>query len=287
MFCNTALSDWRKKRNFTRSHMAKLLDLSSGHYGYLEKGLRQPSTKVIAKLLELTGMSSDVFFPTNKSDIKTNPLKIQLHFLEAQQENFNLRNTIFSKEVEIVNANSLIYILDEIMNVATNAIRKKYSLDRYKSEIINIAKDAVQKMDIPCDVVCRAFGISFYTLKTWIGQDKLLFKCPFNLFQPIYEFTPERAGENFRCIDCDYLQRRICKGYGISAQHSIMGNDINIFDIIKDLIKKGITERSEHIRILEERYNFRTTESTLNEYIRRYEKGENVPDSFKYMLGAD
>jgi transcriptional regulator with XRE-family HTH domain len=265
--------------------MAKLLNLSSGYYGYLERGVRQPSTKVITKLLELTNLSSEEFFPVNKSSMKVNPLELQNRFLKSQRENFDLQKTILAREVEIANSKSVIYILEEIMNAATNAIRKKHSIDKYKNETIKIAKEAIQ-MDIPCDIVCRAFGINIYTLKTWIGQEKLLFKCRFDLFDPVFTFTPERAGEEFRCFDCVYLQNGNCKGYGISIQYTMSDSDkdINIFIIIENMIRKGITERKDQLRILEKRYNFKTTEATLNEYIRRHNKGEYVPDSFKYMI---
>ena len=211
-------------------------------------------------------------------------MELQNRFLKAQQENLNLQKIILAREVEIANSKSVIYILEEIMNVALNAIRKKYSIDKYKSEITKIAKEAVQ-MDIPCDIVCRAFGIDINILKTWIGQEKLFFKCRFDLFEPIYTFTPERAGEEFRCIDCTHLQHGNCRGYGVSIQHTIsnLDIDINIFNIIENLRRKGITDRNEQLKILEKRYNFKTTEATLNEYIRRHNKGEYVPDSFKYM----
>ena len=285
MFCHAALEDWRRKQNITKSHMAKLLNLSSGYYGYLERGIRQPSTKVITKLLELTNLSSEEFFPINKINTKVNPLELQNRFLKAQRENLNLQKIILSREIEIANSKSVIYILEEIMNIAVIAIRKKHSVDKYKSEMVKIAKRAIQ-MDVPCEIVCRAFGINIYTLKTWIGQEKLLFKCRFDLFEPVYAFTPERAGEEFRCIDCNHLQNGNCKGYGLSIQHSISNSDkdIDIFSIIENLNRKGITEREDQIRILEKRYNFKTTEGTLNEYIRRYNKGEYVPDSFKYMI---
>ena len=285
MFCHAALEDWRKKQNITKSQMAKLLSLSSGYYGYLERGTRQPSTKVITKLLELTNLSSEEFFPINKSIINGNLLELQNRFLKAQRENLNLQKTILAREVEIANAKSIIFILEEIMNVAINAIRKKYSIEKYKSEIVKTAKEAIQ-MEIPCEIVCRAFGININTLKTWIGQEKLFFKCRFDLFDPIYAFTPERAGEEFRCIDCTHLQNGNCIGYGVSIQHTITNseNDVNIFNIIESLKRKGITDRSEQLKILEKRYNFKTTEATLNEYIRRNNKGEYVPDSFKYMI---
>jgi hypothetical protein len=259
--------------------------LSNGYYGYLEKGVRQPSTIVITKLLELTNLSSDEFFPINKSNTQVNPLELQNRFLKAQRENLNLQIIILSREVEIANAKSVIYILEEIMNVAKNAIQKKQSIDKYKNETIKIAKKAIQ-MEIPCEIVCRAFGINIYTLKTWIGQEKLLFKCRFDLFEPLYAFTPERAGEEFRCIDCVHSQNENCEGYGLSIQHNISNSDkdYNIFSIIENLINKGITERKDQLRILEKKYNFKTTEATLSEYIRRHNKGEYVPDSFKYMV---
>jgi len=284
VFCHAALEDWRKKQNITKSHMAKLLNLSSGYYGYLERGARQPSTKVITKLLELTNLSSEEFFPVNKSNTKGNSLELQNRFLKVQCENLDLQRIILAREIEIANAKSVIYILEELMNVAKNAIRKKYSIDKYKNEIIKTAKEAIQ-MDIPSDIVCRAFGINISVLKTWIGQEKLYFRCLFDLFEPIYTFTPERAGEEFRCIDCTHLQNGNCRGYGVSIQHTIMNsdNDLDIFNIIENLKRKGITDRKEQLKILEKRYNFKTTEATLNEYIRRYKKGEYVPDSFRYM----
>jgi len=285
LFCHAALEDWRKKRNITKSRMVKLLNLSSGYYGYLERGVRQPSTKVITKLLELTNLSSEEFFPNNKMNSKVNPLELQNRFLKAQRENLNLQRIILSKEIEIANSKSVIYILEETMNVAVNAIRKKHSIEKYKSEIVKIAKKSIQ-MDVPCEIVCRAFGINIFTLKTWIGQDKLLFKCRFDLFEPIYTFTPERAGEEFGCIDCTHLQSGNCKGYGLSIQHTIINSDktFDIFSIIENLNRKGITERKDQLRILEDRYNFKTTEGTLNEYIRRHNKGEYVPESFTYMI---
>jgi transcriptional regulator with XRE-family HTH domain len=285
VFCHAALEDWRKKQNITKSQMAKLLNLSNGYYGYLERGIRQPSTKVITKLLELTNLSSEEFFPINKTSMKVNPLELRTRFLKAQRDNLNLQKVILAREIEIANDKSIIYILEEIMNAAINSIRKRHSIDKYKNEIINIAKKAIQ-MDIPCDIVCRAFGINIFTLKTWIGQEKLLFKCRFDLFEPITTFTPERAGEEFRCIDCIHLQSGNCKGFGISIQHSISNSDkdIDIFNIIENLKKKGITERRDQLLILEKRYNFKTTEATLNEYIRRHNKGQYVPDSFRYMI---
>ena len=263
--------------------MAKLLELSNSHYGYLESGIRQPSTKVITRLLELTRLPPDVFFSCSTANA-VEPMKMQSRFLKSQQENLNLQKTVFAKDLEIAKARSVIHILEEIVNVANKAIQNKYNIEKYRDEVIKIAKSVVQ-LDIPCDTICNAFGINIYTLKKWLGQEKLLFKCHFSLFPPIHTFTPERAGEEFGCIDCIYLQNETCKGYGISVQHSAsdLDRNINIFNIIEEMTKKGITEKSEQLRILEEKYNFRTTEATLSEYIRKHNKGEYVPDSFKFM----
>jgi hypothetical protein len=211
-------------------------------------------------------------------------MRLQSRFLKSQLDNLNLQKQVFAKELEIAKASSVILILEEIINVAIKAIQKKYNINKYRDEVMKVAKNAIQ-IDIPCDIVCNAFGISVHTLKKWIGQEKLLFKCHFNLFQPIYTFTPERAGEEFGCIDCVYLQNENCRGYGVSVQHNISDseNEINIFNIIEDLTRKGITEKSEQLKILEEKYNFRTTESTLSEYMRRHNKGEHVPESFRFM----
>jgi len=283
VFCNAALKDWRVKQNFTKSQMAKLLNMSNSHYGYLENGVRQPSIKVITLLLEITRLPPEVFFPHNNMNT-LEPIKLQARFLKSQQENLNLQKQVFAREIEIAKAGSVIHILEEIINVAVKAIQKKYNIDKYKDEVIKIAKNAIQ-INIPCDVVCNAFGINIYTLKKWIGQEKFLFKCHFDLFQPIYSFTPERAGEEFGCIDCIHLQNANCSGHGVSVNHTVseLDTELNVFNIVEDLVKKGITERSEQLKILEEKYNFRTTEATLSEYMRRHNKGEYVPDSFKLM----
>jgi len=284
MFHGAALKAWRERQNYSKSHMAKLLNLSKGHYGLLERGIKQPSTKVISELLELTGLSSDVFFLTDRSNaISVDFLKFQARFLEAQQENLNLRNTVVLKETEIAKDNVVIYILKKAMSIANKAVQRKYSIDRYENEIINFAKESVQKNDISCDIICQAFGISVHTLKKWIGKEKLLFRCSFNEFEPVYAATPELAGESFKCIDCSHLQNKSCKGFGINIQHGT-DSEINVFSIINDLIKKGITERGEQLKILKERYHFETTEATLNEYIRRHNRGDRIPDSFTFMI---
>ena len=292
MSCNTAftiaLQQWREDHKYTKAHMSKLLKLSTGYYWYIEKGLRQPSQEVIIKLLELTGFSPDVFFPINKP--KINPFVLQNDLLETLQENSNLKSIIHNKIVEITNTHTIIYILEEILQVANVAISKKYSVDKYKSEIVEIAKKAIQERNISCDVICRSFGIEIETLKKWIGEDQLLFECRFKEYNPIYAATPEHAGAIFGCLDCIHFEQKYCKGFGVGVgkrcTNSIDSDDINVFSIIEDLTKKGITKRSDQVRMLMENYNFVTTEKTLNENIRKYKKGEHVPDSYKYMYNS-
>lgn len=127
--------------------------------------------------------------------------------------------------------------------------------------------------------------LSVHTLKKWIGKDEVLFRCDFNLFEPIYAATQELAGEKFRCIDCFYLQQKNCKGFGVGIQQYMPDSEVNIFSIIEDLTRKGVTDRGQQLEILKELYNFQTTEATLSEYIRKNKRGEHVPDSFKFMIG--
>lgn len=284
MFCGAVLREWRKKENYSQVDMAKLLNLSTCHYSCIEQGKRQPSTKLITKMLNITNISADSLFSTeiNKVNMSQDFLKSQMNILEAQKKILNLQSTLFAKYVEIARNNTIIHILRDVMSVANSAIQKKYSLDRYKREIIEIAKNAAQKVDISSEIICEAMGISIHTLKKWIGKEVVLFMCDFNLFEPVYVSTPELAGEAFRCIDCVYLQNKNCKGFGVGINYS--DSEVDIFSIINDLTRKGVTDKKQQLEILKERYNFQTTEATLSEYIRRNKKGEHVPDSFKFMI---
>jgi len=282
MFYSAALRDWRERRKYTKTHVSKLLNLSKSHYGDLEKGVYQPSTKVISKILELTGLSPDVFFQINKS--KTDPSTMQNLFLKTHQEVLNLRGIIHANYIEIAKINAINYIHEEVIKAVNAAIPQK---SKYREEIIEIARDSIQKQNISCEIVCHALNINVLTLKKWIGKDKLLFKCTFGEHKPVYAATPEHAGEIFQCIDCAHLERKYCKGFGFQFGGigvSNIDNEINVFSIINNLSKKGVTARSDQINILREQYNFETTESTLTEYIRRYNKGEHVPDSFIFMI---
>jgi transcriptional regulator with XRE-family HTH domain len=163
VFYYTALKDWRIKHNYTKSQMADLLDLSNSHYGYIENGDRQPSTKVITKMIELTHLSPNVFFPYNNTNI-IDSMKLQDRFMDLKKENLKLQQLIFDKEIEIAKVNFIIKILEEIIIFSVKAIHKGYSIDKYRDEVEDIMKISIQK-GVTHDIICNAFDININALK--------------------------------------------------------------------------------------------------------------------------
>ena len=275
-FNHALLKAWRQQNHLTRKEVAAHLCVSHTYYVKLENGERRPSLEIFESISRLTGIDAESLLGAEDASVGA----ISFSPVTLQKETMELRRKLLESDAALFRKDQTI---QELMGV--QGIREKILsglMERNEAEYRKVlARVAGEEMEsgTAYDQICRALKINNRLLLEWAGQKELLFRCPFELFEPVTAPTPEIAGMKFGCLDCEFFNNLTCKGFGLDGNV----DPEDLFACLEKLEAGGIRSRKEQVRFLREHYGFKISEHTLCEYVYRHKKRKRISPNVRNM----
>ena len=275
-FNHALLKAWRQHNHLTRKEVAEHLCVSHTYYVKLENGERRPSLEIFESISQLTGIDAESLLGSGNAAVGAvdfSPAILQKEAVELRRQLLESDAALFRKDQTI----------QELIGV--QGIREKILsglMERNEAEYRKVlARVAGEEMEsgTAYDQICRALKINNRLLLEWAGQKELLFRCPFELFEPVTAPTPEIAGMKFGCLDCEFFNNLTCKGFGLDGDV----DPEDLFVCLEKLEAGGIRSRKDQVRFLREHYGFEISEHTLCEYVYRHKKGKRISPNIRNM----
>ena len=252
-FNHALLKAWRQQNHLTRKEVAAHLCVSHTYYVKLESGERRPSLEIFESISRLTGIDTESLLGAEDASVGA----ISFSLVTLQKETMELRRKLLESDAALFRKDQTIQEL-----IGVQGIREKILsglMERNEAEYRKVlARVAGEEMEsgTAYDQICRALKINNRLLLEWAGQKELLFRCPFELFEPVTAPTPEIAGMKFGCLDCEFFNNLTCKGFGLDGDV----DPEDLFVCLEKLEAGGIRSRKDQVRFLREHYGFKTTQ---------------------------
>lgn len=80
------IKESRKNKNMTQERLVKLIGVSMGYIGQIEREETTPSVNVIAKLVEILGIDVNLFFDNITNNSLTNEISIRVSRLNEDNQ---------------------------------------------------------------------------------------------------------------------------------------------------------------------------------------------------------
>jgi hypothetical protein len=152
--------------------------------------------------------------------------------------------------------------------------------DEKNERLEKLAITAVQEDVLSIGEILAVVRVKRSVIKKRLNAGKRVYKCR---FADSGEVTASNAGEAalcLRCFDCQDFESGECRGYGNEKDPK------NIITLLARLRAHGVTDNSEHVRILEKFYRLPLTLHELSEVIYRDKQGLPIPDGIYYLDNA-
>nr|WP_314716107.1 helix-turn-helix transcriptional regulator [uncultured Fretibacterium sp.] len=275
-FNHVLLKAWRQHNHLTRKEVAEHLCVSHTYYVKLENGERRPSLEIFESISQLTGIDAESLLGSGNAAVGAvdfSPAILQKEAVELRRQLLESDAALFRKDQTIQELIGVQGIREKILN----GLMERNEAE-YRKVLARVAGEEMES-GTAYDQICRALKINNRLLLEWAGQKELLFRCPFELFEPVTAPTPEIAGMKFGCLDCEFFNNLTCKGFGLDGDV----DPEDLFVCLEKLEAGGIRSRKDQVRFLREHYGFEISEHTLCEYVYRHKKGKRISPNIRNM----
>jgi transcriptional regulator with XRE-family HTH domain len=281
------LKEIRQRDSIKRVHLAKLLGVSSPYLYMIERGIKQPSIALTKKLAGIIGVPAEDLLQASPETLKKEkPYDVSdsaFTLIEFKKKLDCERGKSFQAEkrvMELERKNEhLILLLDLHMKFGDIVCPKSFSKSEME-KLAELVKKTGQEGELTFNEMLVTLRLKRSVLTNILNSVKRVYKCRFVEGEGIAASNPGEAAMQLRCFDCADLESGLCRGYG-DEQHP---DDIVL--LILKLEAKGIYNRKEQSRILEEGYNARYSAHAISEIMHRHRNGLHIPDGMLNMAAS-
>ncbi|MDR1508101.1 MAG: helix-turn-helix transcriptional regulator [Synergistaceae bacterium] len=266
--------------------MAKLFEISVTYLYMLEKGRKEPSLRLIRKMAGVIGVPVGKLLHEETGEIDDD---LGANGSASIMAGFNSkleceRNGRLQAEKRSLASERAVEHLQGVISLhvrfADIKLSKSLSEDEKTRKIKELAKEAIHGNTATFGEALTVFRVTRSTLKNWLREEKLAYKCKFAEGGEIMASTPGEAGLCLRCFDCKELESRGCEGHGDEKRPA------NIIVLFARLRANGVLQQEELSRILGKHYGIPLTPHEISEMIYRYKHGMPIPEGIFYLDNA-
>jgi transcriptional regulator with XRE-family HTH domain len=266
--------------------MAKLLEISATYLYMLEKGRREPSLTLIRKMVGVIGVPAGKLLHEETGEMEDDfggnvSASILAGLNNKLEEERNGRQQAEKRALALERT------VEHLQGVISLHIRfagikdsKSLPEDEKNRRIKELAKEVIRENMATFGEALAAFKVTRSTLKGWLREEKMAYKCKFAEGGKLMASTPGEAGLCLRCFDCKELVSGECEGHGDEKRPA------NIIVLFARLRANGVLQHEEHSRILDEHYGIPLTAHEISETIYRYKHGQPIPEGIFYLDNA-
>lgn len=283
-FNPSLLTKLRSEARMSRADFANRLKISDTYLYMIERGIRLPGRELLHRISQFTGVPVGAFLDEELTDMckfvsethlkSPNVAGLQKDLVREREEKAEMERRWSETGKIIVNLLGIIGLHEQLRDLMARFIAPSKELE---AEVSNMARETASQGVLAFDEICNVLKIKPSTLKKMLGSADRIYRCKFDLKDPVRAMTTEEAGIYFLCFECGYREDHACEGYGENTQPD------TIFDVISRLERAGIKSRAEQAKVLEEHYGLRHNPAVIREYVYRNKAGKHVPEGVVNM----
>jgi transcriptional regulator with XRE-family HTH domain len=279
----------QRNGSIKKSELASLLGVSYNHIYKIEKGLRNPSLKLVKKVSALTGVPvADLLSEDSKFCGGSEP-----EICGDARTITDFKNKLNRKRDELLTAEERIVELERKLEhlTAIISIHRRFEdilfysgplSNAERSEKLNgLAKAAFQENEATFNEIRSIFRMKRATLRNLLCPDKQAYPCKFAEGGEVFAYNPGDAALRLRCFGCGAFESHECHGHGNERRPA------NIIELLTRLEANGVIHNSELAEIVTECYKTPISAHGISEVKYRYERGLAIPEGIFYLDGQN
>jgi transcriptional regulator with XRE-family HTH domain len=275
MFNSQALTDIRQKKAMTQSDFAQLLDIGKSYLSYLERGMREPSLKLIEKLVAVTGVPAETWLSGSavKRDIAPNTAL-------DEKNKLNHERSASQKQIQELERTKKRYEAEICLRARfEDILLSKGPLSEKRKKTGKLAVSTFAEGELGFEEIMVITRIERPDFRGLLDEDvnKMPYKCQL-LGTEIMASSPGEAGLCFSCCDCIKFDEGKCMGHGNENPH-------NIVEMLERLNFNGIYEAAKQSDFLKKHRGIQLTAEEIRNirYKAKNKMSEKIPRDVYYM----
>ena len=270
MFNFEALTAIRHKNHIRQEDLAKSLGIMPSYLSMLERGQREPSMKLIYKLVKVTHVPlgtwlSDSSVVENAIDNAAKLRREHSEHQQAMEQIWELKCAINHLRAE----NSLRKRFEDI--VLDIKLSKSEKMKKRKE----LAVTAMAEGELSFNKIAEILRMGHPELRGLLDRNPRPYKCSF-LNSEIMASSPGEAGLCLHCSECAQFELGKCLGHGDE-------NPKNIVEMLERLKFNGIYTTAAQVDFLAKHCELMLSEEEIRNIRYKARKGHPIPDEVFHM----
>jgi transcriptional regulator with XRE-family HTH domain len=252
----------------------------------IEKGYRQPSADIIARISKIIGVPVETFLSERErtetepgeetvadnglralTDLQ-NKLDRERHFRRGAEK----RNLELEWTVEHLAALLSLHVRfeDIICQQSISAAEKMRRMEK-------LARSIAHEGEFTFSEMLAVFRVKRSILKRWLNLGKQVYRCRLDEGRTVMADTPGEAALRLLCFDCIESETGECRGYGNERRPE------NLIMLLVRMDINGVYNKTEQSQLLLEGYGIELTPHEISEIVYRHKNGLPVPENAFYL----
>jgi transcriptional regulator with XRE-family HTH domain len=277
------LREIRQRDSISRVGLASLLGISETYLYMLEKGKKEPSLRLIEKIVQVFGVPAEKLLREETEgeggiyDGVSTLVDLRNKLEKERRARLKAERCVLELERKSEHLEALIEL-----HIRFEDILCQTSLTESEKmeQVENLAKTATGERELASNEILTALRVGRSILKNMPHAEKHAYTCKFMKGGKITASNAGEAALCLRCCDCEDFASKKCKGHGNEKRPD------NIIELIDRLDANGITNRIEQVEILEKYYNVPLSPHELSEVLYCGKRGLAIPEGIYYLDNA-
>ena len=286
MYSFGVIREIRERDSIKRRDLAALLGISDHYLYMIEKGYRQPSADIIARISKIIGVSVETFLrESEKTETELGDETIadsgfraltDLHGKLDRERHGRRESDKRNLELEwaVEHLTSLISLHARFEDITC---QQSISEAEKMRRLEKLARAVAHGGEFTFNEILTVLRVKRSILKRWLNVGKRVYRCRFDEGRTVMADTQGEAALRLLCFDCAEFEKGECRGYGNEKrpEHLIM--------LLLRMEINGIYNKTEQSQLLAEGYGIELSPHEISEIAYRYKNGMKVPEAAFYL----
>jgi transcriptional regulator with XRE-family HTH domain len=271
----------RREGSITRVGLANLLGITETYLYMLEKGKKEPSLKLIEKIVEILGVPVEKFLEEEAMADEVGIYDNVTALVDLRKKLESERHSRLKAEKHVLELERKNEHFEAIIGMHTRfediLCQTSLTEEEKMEQLENLTKAVAVENELSVNEISTGLRIGRSIIKKWLYVEKQTYTCRFANGGKIIALNPGEASLRLRCFDCKDFESKKCKGHGDEKRPN------NIIELIDRLIVNGVLNRIEQIHILDECYKIPLSLHEFSEVLYRGRHGQQIPEGIYYL----
>jgi transcriptional regulator with XRE-family HTH domain len=276
----------RERDSIKRGDLANLLGISEHYLYMIEKGYRQPSASLLARIANVIGVPVETFLSGHeKSDaelgdetVADNGLRTLADLRGKLDRERHVRRESDKRNLELEwTVEHLASLISLHVRFEDIICQQPLPVTEKMRQLEKLVRSIAHEGAFTFSEMLTILRVKRSILKRWLNSGKQVYRCRLDEGRNVMADTPGEAALRLLCFDCGEFENGECRGYGNEKrpEHLIM--------LLLRMEINGIYNKTEQSQLLAESYGIELTSHEISEIVYKHKNGLKVPEGIFYL----